>query len=69
MINITILLRHPGSWVYEIEYENYRIDEILLRDNVDGISKQLGMIVLETNGIRYTMEGNRTPMKFETRWA
>ncbi|KAH0634355.1 hypothetical protein KY284_037141 [Solanum tuberosum] len=70
MANITILLRHSGSWVSEIEYENYRIDGILLRDNanynnlVDGTSAQLGIdCTRKIMEIRYKMEGNLTPME------
>ncbi|KAK6775743.1 hypothetical protein RDI58_026744 [Solanum bulbocastanum] len=49
MANITILLRHSGSWISVSDCTNYRIDGILLRetatynDLVDGISTQLGI--------------------------
>ncbi|KAK6775744.1 hypothetical protein RDI58_026745 [Solanum bulbocastanum] len=67
MANITILLRHSGSWISESDYANYRI---LLRENatyndlVDGISTQLGIDCSRKRmEIRYMMEGNVTPME------
>ncbi|KAG5612358.1 hypothetical protein H5410_023639 [Solanum commersonii] len=70
MANITILLRHSGSWISESDYANYRIDGILLRENatyndlVDGVSTQLGIDCSRKRmEIRYMMEDNATPME------
>ncbi|KAG5627057.1 hypothetical protein H5410_012275 [Solanum commersonii] len=70
MANITILLQHSGSWIFESDFANYKIDGILLRENatyndlVDGISTQLGIDYSRKRmEIRYMMKGNVTPME------
>ncbi|XP_049410658.1 uncharacterized protein LOC125873853 [Solanum stenotomum] len=70
MATITILIRHSGKWSEENCYVEYSIDGIVLKeyasysDLVDLISVQLNVdLTKKCIKIKYTVEGNNTPME------
>jgi len=70
MATITVLIRHSGKWSEENCYVEYSIDGIVLKeyasysDLVDLISVQLNVdLTKKCIKIKYTVEGNDTPME------
>ena len=71
-MNTSILIRHSGIWVNELQYENYKIDGIVVGDSISfsnlkaAIAAELDIDVSRKEiEIRYIVEGNSCPMKLK----
>ncbi|KAH0736956.1 hypothetical protein KY290_035661 [Solanum tuberosum] len=69
-MNITILLRHSGIWVSDVNYEGYKVDGIVVGESISFMNlKALILAELEIDGvrkdieIRYIVDGNTCPLK------
>ena len=68
--NTSILMRHSGIWVSELQYESYKIDGIIVGDSIlfsnlkAAIAVELDIDVSRKDiELRYIVEGNSCPMK------
>ncbi|KAG5618307.1 hypothetical protein H5410_018131 [Solanum commersonii] len=69
-MNITILLRHSGIWVSNVNYEGYKVDGIVVEESISFMNlKALIIAELEIDGvrkdieIRYIVDENTCPLK------
>ena len=72
MMNTSILMRHSGIWVNELQYESYKIDRIVVGDSISFsslkavIADEWDIDVLRKDiEIRYIIEGNSCLMKLK----
>ncbi|KAG5617334.1 hypothetical protein H5410_017158 [Solanum commersonii] len=75
-MNISILLRHSGSWESDIRYERYRSDGIVVGKNISfvnlisTIAAELDIDELKKNiEIRYVVEVPMEPMPDKSDWT
>ncbi|XP_049367285.1 uncharacterized protein LOC125832180 [Solanum verrucosum] len=68
-MNISILLRHSGSWESDVRYERYISDGIVVCENISfvnlisAIKAELGIDEFKKNiEVRYVVEGNSSPL-------
>jgi len=68
-MNISILLRHSGKWESDVRYEQYKIDGIVVGENISlvnlksAIAAELNIDESKKNiEIRYVVEGNSCPL-------
>ncbi|KAH0636373.1 hypothetical protein KY285_036130 [Solanum tuberosum] len=68
-MNISILLRHSGSWESDVRYERYISDGIVVCENISfvnlisAITAELGIDEFKKNiEVRYVVEGNSSPL-------
>ena len=68
-MNISILLRHSGIWESDVRYEQYKIDGIVVGENISlvnlksAIATELNIDESKKNmEIRYVVEGNSCPL-------
>ncbi|XP_069145463.1 uncharacterized protein [Solanum lycopersicum] len=71
-MNISILLRHSGIWVSDINYEGYKVDGIVVGHSISFVNlKTLILAELEIDNvtkdieIRYIVEGSSCPLKIK----
>ena len=71
-MNTSILMRHSGIWVNELQNESYKIDGIVVGDSIlfsnlkAAIAAELDIDVSRKEiEIRYIVEGNSCPMKLK----
>ena len=71
-MNISILLQHSEIWVINFNYEDYKVDGIVVAQLITFMNlKALILAELEIEGvrkdikIRYTIEGNSCPLKIK----
>ncbi|KAG5588802.1 hypothetical protein H5410_049236, partial [Solanum commersonii] len=69
-MNITILLRHSGIWVSNVNYEGYKVDGTVVGESISFMNlKALILAELEIGGvrkdikIRYIVDENTCPLK------
>ncbi|XP_049392963.1 uncharacterized protein LOC125857421 [Solanum stenotomum] len=56
-MNITILLRHSGIWVSDVNYEGYKVDGIVVGESISFMNlKALILTELEINSVRKDIE-------------
>ncbi|KAG5629349.1 hypothetical protein H5410_001066 [Solanum commersonii] len=71
-MNISILLRHSGIWVCNVDYEGYKVDGIVVGQSITFMNlKVLILAELDINNvrkdieIRYVVAGNSCPLKIK----
>ena len=71
-MNISILLRHSGIWVSDVNYEGYKVHGIVVGHSISFVNlKTLILSELEIDTvtkdieIRYIIEGNSCPLKIK----
>ena len=71
-MNISILLRHSGIWVSNINYEGYKVDGIVVGHSISFVNLKTLILseleiytVIKDIEIRYIVEGSSCPLKIK----